>query len=77
VTGRVPVDGAAAIKLTGTRRLTSMPLTVYVSPATYLLVRVVIGGLGQDYRWLAPTAANLAMLKVRIPPGFRRVPAAG
>jgi hypothetical protein len=50
-----------------------LPLTVYVSPATYLLVRVVIGGLRQDYRWLAPTAANLAMLKVRIPPGFHRV----
>jgi hypothetical protein len=50
-----------------------LPLTVYVSPATYLPVRVVIGGLRQDYRWLAPTAANLAMLKVHIPPGFRRV----
>jgi hypothetical protein len=73
VTGRARVDGAAAIKLTGTRRLMKLPLTVYVSPATYLLVRVVIGGLRQDYRWLAPTAANLAMLKVRIPPGFRRV----
>ena len=31
----------------------------------------------QDYRWLAPAAANLATLKVRIPPGFRRVRAAG
>ena len=73
VTGRTRVDGAAAIKLTGTPRLMKLPLTVYVSPATYLLVRVVIGGLRQDYRWLAPTAANLAMLKVRVPPGFRRV----
>jgi len=73
VAGRVRVDGAAAIKLTGTRRLMRLPLTVYVSPATYLLIRVVIGGLRQDYRWLAPTASNLAMLKVRIPPGFRRV----
>jgi hypothetical protein len=73
VTGRTRVDGTAAIKLTGTPRLMKLPLTVYVSPATYLLVRVVIGGLRQDYRWLAPTAANLAMLKVRIPPGFHRV----
>lgn len=43
------------------------------SPATYLPIRIVIGGLRQDYRWLAPTTANLAMLKVRIPPRFRRI----
>jgi hypothetical protein len=73
VTGRVEVDGAIAIRLTGTRRLTKMPLTMYVSPVTFFLIRVVIGGLRQDYRWLAPTAGNLAMLKVRIPAGFRRV----
>jgi len=73
VTGRTRVDGAAAIKLTGTRRLAKPPITLYVSPATYLPIRIVIGGLREDYRWLAPTAANLAMLKVRIPPGFRRV----
>ena len=73
VTGRMRVDGAAAITLTGTQRLAKLPITLYVSPATYLPIRIVIGGLRQDYRWLAPTAANLAMLKVRIPPGFRRV----
>jgi hypothetical protein len=73
VTGRVEVDGAIAIRLTGTRRLTKMPLTMYVSPVTFFLIRVVIGGWRQDYRWLAPTAGNLAMLKVRIPAGFRRV----
>jgi len=73
VTGRTRVDGAAAIKLTGTHRLARPPITLYVSPATYLPIRIVIGGLRQDYRWLAPTAANQAMLKVRIPPGFRRV----
>src|SRR5690349_7951346 len=70
--GRTRVDGAAAIVLTGTQRMANLPITLYVSPATYLPVRIVIGGLRQDYRWLAPTAANLAMLKVRIPPGFRR-----
>ena len=42
-------------------------------PTTYLPIRIVIGGLRQDYRWLEPTAANQAKLKVRIPPGFRRV----
>ena len=72
-TGRTRVDGAAAIVLTGTQRMAKLPITLYVSPATYLPIRIVIGGLRQDYRWLAPTAANLAMLKVRIPPGFRRV----
>ena len=73
VTGRMRAGGAMAIKLTGTQRLAKLPTTLYISPATYLPIRVVIGGLRQDYRWLAPTAANLSMLKVRIPPGFRRV----
>ena len=73
VAGRTRVDSATAIKLTGTQRLAKPPITLYVSPATYLPIRVVIGGLRQDYRWLAPTAANLAMLTVRIPPRFRRV----
>jgi hypothetical protein len=73
VAGRIRVDGAAAIKLTGTQRLAKLPVILYVSPATYLPIRTVIGGLRQDYRWRAPTAANLALLKVRIPPRFRRV----
>jgi hypothetical protein len=73
VTGRMHVDGGTAIKLTGIQRLAKLPITLYVSPATYLPIRIVIGGLRQDYQWLAPTAANLAMLKVNIPPRFRRV----
>ena len=73
VTGRTRVGGATAIKLTGTQRLAKLPITLYISPATYLPIRVVIGGVRQDYRWLAPTAAGLSMLKVRIPSGFRRV----
>jgi hypothetical protein len=77
VTGHVRVDGQPAIRLTGTERLRRLPLTMYVSPATYLLVRTVIGDLRQDYRWLRPTAANLAKLKVSVPPGFRRVKDAG
>jgi hypothetical protein len=32
------------------------------------LIRVVIGGL--RYRWLAPTVANMTMLRVRIPGGL-------
>lgn len=73
VTGRMHVDGATAIKLTGIQRLAKLPITLYISPATHLPIRIVIGGLRQDYLWLAPTAANLAMLKVHIPPRFRRV----
>jgi len=73
VTGHMRVHGAAAITLTGTRRLATLPITLYVSPATYLPIRIMIGGLRQDYRWLAPTTARLALLRVRIPPGFRRV----
>lgn len=73
VAGHARLNGAAAIELTGTQRLAKLPITLYVSPATYLPVRIVIDGLRQDYRWLAPTAANLARLTVRIPPGFRRV----
>jgi hypothetical protein len=26
-----------------------------------------------DFRWLPPTKANLALLKLRIPPGFTQV----
>ena len=73
VTGRMHVDGATAIKLSGTQRLAKLPITLYISPATYLPIQIMIGGLRQDYQWLAPTAANLAMLKVHIPPWFRRV----
>ena len=73
VTGHVQVDGVATVRLTGSRPVTKLPLTIYISPVTYRLVRTVIGGLRQDYRWLAPTPANLARLRVAIPPGFHRV----
>jgi hypothetical protein len=73
VTGHVRVDGIAAVMLTGSRQLMKLPLVIYISPVTYRLVRTVIGGLRQDYRWLAPTPANLAKLRVPVPPGFRRV----
>jgi hypothetical protein len=74
VTGRVRVDGGTAIRLAGSRAVTKVPLVIYISPVTYRLVRTVIGGLRQDFRWLAPTPANLATLTAPIPPGFRRVP---
>jgi hypothetical protein len=73
VTGHVRLDGTTAIRLTGSRAVTKLPLVIYISPVTYQLVRTVIGGLRQDYRWLAPTPANIAKLRVPIPPGFHRV----
>jgi len=59
--------------MTGTSRLASRPLTVYVSPTTYLPVRVDYDGLRQGYRWLAPTKANLAKLTLRVAHGFQRI----
>jgi len=44
----------------------------HVSPDTFLPVRVVFGDIEMDYRWLQPTAANLAKLTPQIPRGFRQ-----
>jgi hypothetical protein len=66
------VEGVETVKLTG-----SNGTVLWVDPATYLPVRVIVGGLKPtqiDFRWLSPTAANLAQLSVRVPAGFRRVP---
>jgi hypothetical protein len=77
IAGRGQVDGAPVITMKGTPRLTSYPLTLDVSPATYLPVRMDFGGLRWDYRWLPPTAASLARLNLHVPQGFRQVPPAG
>jgi hypothetical protein len=106
VAGRQPIDGVNAIKLV------SLPApwpaapssqTLWVSPSTYLPVRltwaslvpprgkdngrIMYGSRWQwpakaklkvaqvlvgDFRWLRPTRANLAALRVTIPPGFRQ-----
>jgi hypothetical protein len=78
VAGRQTVGGTETIKLTSR---TGSPLseTIWVSPSTYLPVRVVARaalGLQQtaDFTWLQPTAQNLAKLAVPIPAGFRKVP---
>jgi hypothetical protein len=83
VAGRQRVDAVTAIKLTS-RPDSVISETVWVSPGTYLPVRVVIRpAAGQrgpwqaaDIIWLAPTAENLARLTVPIPAGFRRIPLA-
>jgi hypothetical protein len=81
VAGRQRVQGTEAIELTS-RPGSLIPETIWVSPGTYLPMRVVIHPVpGQpgpwqtaDIAWLRPTARNLARLTVAIPAGFRRVP---
>jgi len=82
-TGRQRVDGIEAIELTS-RQDSVIPETIWVSPGTYLPLRVVIDPApGQpgprqtaDITWLPPTAQNLSKLAVPIPAGFRQVPLA-
>ena len=78
--GRQQVDGVNALKLVSVERSRSGTLTtiIWVDPATYLPVRITTQWAGAvltrfDFRWLPPTKANLALLTVRIPPGFTRV----
>jgi hypothetical protein len=69
------------------KTLTTLTTTIWVDPATYLPVRVTyqvrLTAPGTrpfvsvpsrfDIRWLPPSSANLALLTVRIPPGFTQV----
>ena len=90
VAGRQRVDGIEAIELMS-RPDSLISETIWVSPGTYLPVRVVVRpaagppvrpqgktALQQtaDITWLQPTAQNLAKLAVPVPAGFRRVPLA-
>jgi hypothetical protein len=78
--GRQLVDGVEAIKLTS-RAKSPISETIWVSPGTYLPVRVIVSSaLGfarirqtADITWLPPTSQNLAKLTVPIPAGFRKV----
>jgi len=84
VAGRQRVDGIDTIKLTSNPD-SLIAETIWVSPGTYLPVRVVIrpasGTPGPwqtaDITWLPPTPQNLAKLTVPIPAGFRRVAVPG
>jgi hypothetical protein len=79
--GRQTVDGFATIKLTS-RPGSLITETIWVSPSSYLPVRVTVGSAAgyspvqqtADFSWLQPTTQNLAKLTVAIPPGFRKVP---
>ena len=81
--GQQRVDGVQAVELTSSPG-SPISETIWVSPGTYLPVRVIIRpapgqpGPSQtaDITWLPPTAPNLALLTVPIPAGFRQVPLA-
>lgn len=82
VAGRQRAGGIEAIELTS-RPGSPASETIWVSPGTYLPVRVVVRPapgkpalLTADITWLRPTTQNLARLTVPIPAGFRRVPLA-
>ncbi len=46
----------------------------WVDPATYLPIQMALPHQRTEFRWLAPTPANLAQLKVTVPVGFKQVP---
>jgi hypothetical protein len=86
--GMQQVDGVNTLKLVSVQRsrfgpktLGSITTIIWVDPATYLPVRLISQWtrpmvsvpMRLDFRWLPPTSANLALLTVRIPPGFTQV----
>jgi hypothetical protein len=75
-TGRQRVDGIDAIKLIS-RPGSMISETIWVSPGTYLPVRVVVDwgfrAVTANVTWLQPTTENLAKISVQIPAGFRHV----
>jgi hypothetical protein len=81
VAGWQLVDGIEGIELTS-RPGSLISETIWVSPSTYLPVRVVVRSASgmpllwqtADITWLRPTAQNLARLTVTIPAVFRQVP---
>lgn len=82
VAGSQRIDGIEAIKLTSSPD-SRVAETMWINPATYLPVRVVIrpaltkqAFLTANIAWLPPTAPDLARLTVPIPAGFRHVPLA-
>jgi hypothetical protein len=74
--GTATVDGVSAIKLVMVSdKVKDASLTLYVSPKTYLPVRLMsiasVHVMQADYQWLPPTTANLAKLDLPVVPrGF-------
>ncbi len=78
IIGRTRLLGQQAIKLAETRsgEFQGRPVFLWVSATTYLPLRMVSvsGRTTEVHNWyyLPPTKANLAQLRVPIPPGYRR-----
>jgi hypothetical protein len=81
VVGRTRLEGQPAIELSETGRgpvvYAPLPTLLWVNARTHLPIRMVNGvGHAQwgvnEWAFLPPTAANLARLRVRIPPGYPR-----
>jgi hypothetical protein len=79
VTGRTRVAGQPAIELSETRTgvYRPLPTTLWVSARTHLPIRMNIGAgrmwAQNNWRYLRPTAGNMALLQVPVPRGYRRV----
>jgi hypothetical protein len=78
VTGRDHIGGQPAIKLTETRTGVYQPLptVLWVSARTHLPIRMNNGAGAtwsqNEWHYLKPTATDLAMLRVPVPPGYHR-----
>ena len=78
VTGRTTIGGQPAIKLTETKTGTYQPLptVLWVNARTHLPIRMNNGAGATwaqfDWYYLKPTAANMAVFRVPVPPGYPR-----
>ncbi len=68
VIGRQVVGGIDTIKIAG-----PYGFALWVNPETYLPVQLAIGPTRDYFQWLPATQANLDLLKVSIPAGFKQV----
>lgn len=81
VVGRTRLEGQPALELSETGRgpdvMGPLPTLLWVNTRTHLPIRMV-NGVGhalvatEDFAFLPPSPANLALLRVRIPPGYSR-----
>jgi hypothetical protein len=79
VTGRTWVDGQRAIELTETPagHYRPLPTLLWVNARTYLPLRMIVGARSpgasvDNWSYLKPTKANMALLRVPIPPSYPR-----
>jgi hypothetical protein len=82
IAGQQRLGTARAIKLVSVKPDGPYSETLWVSPATYLPMRLTWhwldhrgagpGTLTGDFRWLRPTPASLASLQAMVPHGFRQ-----